>query len=119
MKYLKQFAIIIFASFAGELMNCLIPLPIPASIYGFLILFAGLSANIIPQSSVSGAAHFLIEIMPVTFIPAAVGLIVSYDILKPLLVPYIAITAVSTFAVMFVAGRVTQSFIHAGKKGEK
>ena len=42
MKYLRQFAIILLISLAGELLSYLLPLPIPASIYGIVILFAGI-----------------------------------------------------------------------------
>ena len=42
MKYLKQFGIILVISFVGEILNYLIPLPIPAGIYGIIILFFAL-----------------------------------------------------------------------------
>ena len=38
MKLFKQFTIIIFLSFLGEVLHTLIPFPIPASIYGIIIL---------------------------------------------------------------------------------
>ena len=75
MKYLRQFLIILFVSFLGEVLNYLIPLPIPASIYGILLMFLALELHIIPLSAVRETGRFLIEIMPVMFIPAAVGLL--------------------------------------------
>ena len=47
MKYVKQFFIILLISFVGELFKYLIPLPIPASIYGMVILFIGLMTGLI------------------------------------------------------------------------
>ena len=41
MKYLRQFLLILFISFLGELLKYFLPLPIPASIYGMVILFIG------------------------------------------------------------------------------
>lgn len=108
MKYLKQFLIIIFVSFIGEILKELIPFPVPASIYGMVIMFAGLMSGIIKEECVSGTGDFLIEIMPVMFIPAAAGLIDSWGILKPVLLPVSVITVVSTVIVMVVSGRVTQ-----------
>ena len=55
--------------------------------------------------------------MPLMFIPAAVGLITSFDILKAHLAAYLVITAVSTFLVMLVSGHVTQLVIR--RKGGK
>ena len=111
MKYIKQFAIIAAFSFAGEVLHAVIPLPIPASIYGIVLLFAGLATHRIPVDAVKDASRFLIEIMPVLFIPAAVGLMESWGLVKRALVPYLVITVVSTIIVMAVSGLVTQAVI--------
>lgn len=115
MKYIKQFLIILVISFVGEVLSYLIPLPIPASIYGIIILFVGLLTKLIPYEAVKDTGHFLIEIMPVMFIPAAVGLLESWDIIKHSVIQYFVVTIVTTILVMAVAGRVTQAFT---KKGE-
>lgn len=111
MKYLKQFLLILLISFAGELLKHLIPLPVPASIYGLAILFTGLITGLIPLSKVKETGKFLTEIMPVMFIPAGVGLLESWGILAPVFVPVLITTLVSTIVVMVTAGRVTQSVI--------
>ena len=77
MKLLKQFLIILAISFVGEILKYLLPLPVPASIYGMVILFIGLLTGLIPLNSVRSAGKFMIEIMPVMFIPAGVGLMSS------------------------------------------
>lgn len=117
MKYLKQFLLILCITFAGELIKYLLPLPIPASIYGMIILFAGLMTGHIKLASVKEAGKFLIEIMPVMFIPAGVGLMVSWDILKPLLVPVAVITFVSFVTVAVAAGKSAQWMIR--KEGDE
>ena len=117
MKYVKQFGIILVISLIGELLNFLLPLPIPASIYGLVLMLGCLQLHIIPLSEVKETSAFLIEIMPLMFIPAAVGLITSFDILKAHLAAYLVITVVSTFLVMLVSGHVTQLVIR--KKGGK
>lgn len=114
LKYLKQFSIILFISLLGEILHSIVPLPMPASIYGLAILFTALSTGIIPLEEVRETGRFLIEVMPLMFIPAAVGLLGAYHTLMPVLVPYVVITLVSTLLVMLVAGRVTQAM-----KGEE
>ncbi len=111
MKYLKQFFVILFISFMGEILKSLIPLPIPASIYGMTILFIGLITGMIKLESVKETGKFLVEIMPVMFIPAGVGLMTSWGIMKPLLIPISIITVVSFILVMVVSGHVTQFII--------
>lgn len=73
MKYLQQFGIILAVSFVGELLNYAIPLSIPASIYGLVLMFVCLCMKWIKLEDVKETAVFLIEIMPLMFIPAGSG----------------------------------------------
>ena len=100
-------------SFIGEGLNYLIPAPVPASIYGMVILFVCLCTKVV---KLKDTGMFLIEIMPLMFIPAGVGLMKSWGVLKPLVVPVLAITVVSLIAVMAVSGRVSQKIIAKNDK---
>ena len=111
MKYLRQFSIIALISLAGEILNHLLPFPVPASIYGILILLTLLSFGVLKVSQIKDISSFLIEIMPVMFIPAAVGLLENYALLKPSLTAFLVISITSTIAVMGVSGLVTQAVI--------
>ena len=117
MKYIKQFAIIITFSFAGEVLRALLPLPVPASIYGLVLMLLGLVLHIIPLDSVKDTAKFLVEVMPLMFIPAAVGLLETWDVIAPAWLEYVAVTVLSTWIVMIISGKVTQSVIRHRKKG--
>lgn len=119
MKYLRQLLIILIFSFAGEVLHYLVPIQIPASIYGLVLLFIGLMTGLIQLSQVQETAKFLIEIMPMMFIPAGVGLLESWGVLKPILVPVFVILVVSTVLVMGVSGLVTQGVMHIGKSHGK
>lgn len=119
MKYLRQLLIILIFSFAGEVLHYLVPIQIPASIYGLVLLFIGLMTGLIQLSQVQETAKFLIEIMPMMFIPAGVGLLESWGVLKPILVTVILILVVSTVLVMGVSGLVTQGVMHIGKSHGK
>ena len=116
MKFLKQFLWILLISFLGEALRALIPLPIPATVYGLVLMLAALITGVLKVEQVRGAAEFLIEIMPVMFIPAAVGLMTAWDALRPVCVPVLVITAATTVIVMAVTGRVTQAIIRREKK---
>lgn len=119
MKLLKQFGIIVGISFSGEVLRALIPLPIPASIYGIILLFLALETGLIKLSAVKDVSKFLIEIMPVMFVPAAVGLMDSWGILSENLLVYIVITVITTIVVMVTSGKVTQFMIRKSGKGGK
>ncbi|MDD6333537.1 MAG: CidA/LrgA family protein [Clostridia bacterium] len=118
MKFLRQFLIILTISFLGEALKYLLPLPIPASIYGMVILFMGLLMGLIRLEWVKDAGKFLIAIMPVMFIPAGVGLMASWGKLKSMLIPVIVVTVVAIITVMFVTGTVSQLIIRMDKKAE-
>ena len=120
MKYLKQFLVILVIAFIGEILKYIIPLPLPASIYGLIILFVGLLTGVIKIEQVREAGKFLIEIMPVMFIPAAVGLLDSWGVLQPMFLPVIIITLVSTIVVMAATGISAQFIIrHSSKNKNK
>ncbi len=116
MKFIKQFFIIICFSFLGELLNRIIPLKIPASIYGLVLLFLALLFGFIKLPQVKETAHFLITIMPIMFIPPGVGLLESWGILREIWMPVFIISVVSTVLVMGISGTVTQMVIRSGKK---
>lgn len=121
MRYLKQFTIILTISLLGEVLHYIIPLPVPASIYGLLLMLAALLTGVVKRDSVREAGVFLVEIMPVMFIPAAVGLLEAWGVLRPVWLPVAVITVVSTVLVMGVSGLVTQFVIRRDerRKGER
>lgn len=118
MKYFRQFVIILVVTFIGEVLKYFIPLPIPASIYGLVIMLLLLKSKIIPLDQVKDAGNFLIEIMPLMFIPAAVSLLVSWDALKDIFIPVIVITILTTIIIMVITGKVTQRIIKS-ERGRK
>ncbi len=118
MNYLKQFLIILAISLLGEVLKELLPLPIPASIYGMVFLFILLLTGVIKLDQVKDAGKFLIEIMPVMFIPAGVGLMSSWNVLKPVLVPVSVITVITIITVMGATGIVSQIVIRKDKSKE-
>ena len=121
MKYLKEAAIILAVSFAGEGLHALLPLPVPASIYGIVLMLLLLCTGVLKVAQIEHVSAWLIEIMPVLFIPPAAGLIGIWDIISQSLVQYVCIAVVSTLVVMGSAGWATQAVIRlrAGRKGGK
>ena len=116
MKWMKQFGIILAITFLGELLRYLLPLPIPASIYGLVLMLLVLKLGVVKLEQVKETGDFLIEIMPMMFIPAAVGLLSSWDSLKDIWIPVVVITLATTVIVMAVTGLVTQTIRRYSKK---
>ena len=108
MKLLRQFLIILLLSFVGEGLHTLLPFPVPASVYGLVGMLLCLCTGLIRLEQVDRAADFLILIMPVMFVPAAVGVTESWNQLAPMLAPVVVIMVLTTVLVMVVTGHATQ-----------
>ena len=117
-KYLRQIVILLVFSFVGETLSLLIPLPIPGSIYGIVLLFLALEFKVVKLSAIKDVSDFLISFMPVMFVPAATGLMASWDILKANALAYAVSVLVTTVVVMAVSGLVTQWIMRRKKGGQ-
>ena len=71
MKYIYQLFIILVVTFVGELLHYFIPIPVPASIYGLIIMLILLCTKVVKLEHVERTSDFLIEIMPLMFIPVS------------------------------------------------
>ena len=111
MKYIKQFAVILLISFLGEILNDVLPFPIPASIYGMVLLFVSLLTGMIRLEWVKETGLFLVEVMPIFFIPVCVGLIDSWVSIAPFWFPLTTILCLTTVIVMVVTGKTAQHIL--------
>ena len=118
MKYLGQIIIILAFSFVGEILSYLIPLPVPASIYGILLLFAALVSGRLKVSSIRETSSLLIDLMPLMFVAPAVGLMDAWDLIAGSLVQYVLLIVVTTVLVMGVTGLITQKLLDSKGKGK-
>lgn len=83
-------------------------MPIPASIWGLLLLFAALCTRLVDLSDIFETGEFLLAIMPIMFIAPAVNILDLWDAIAENLLGIIIIMTVSTVIVFAVAGGVTQ-----------
>lgn len=107
MKYLYQFLIIILFTFLGEALALLIPLPIPAAVYGLVLLFLALQTRIVKPEQVKECGSWLIGIMGILFVAPTVNLLGCWEQIRPWLLPIVVILVVSTVVVFAVSGIVT------------
>lgn len=108
MKYLKQAAIIAAVTTVAELIKYCIPLPVPASIYGLLLLFGLLKSGILKLEEIEDVGGLLLELMPLLLVPASVSFLTALDTIQGMLAPVLLLGFVGTTVVMVVTGRITQ-----------
>lgn len=111
MQYLRQFLWIIGFTLVGEALHAVLPLPVPAAVWGLVLLFAALESGKLKLSSVQECGQFMLGIMPVLFIAPAVGLMDSWPMLASVWPAVLAIIVLSTVVVFAVGGVVTQALL--------
>ena len=116
MKYLKQAGCILAFTLLGEVLQTLIPLPIPAAIYGMVLLLIALFTGLLKEKHIEETANFLISIMPVFFVAPAVRLLEYWGLIAPNVAAILIISVSSTFLVFAVAGLVTQALVRRKEK---
>ena len=116
MKFLKQICLIVLFSFLGEVCRAVIPLPIPASIYGMVLLFAALSLKLVKTEQMKDAGGFLTSILPVLFVAPAVSLMDCWDQLRANLLPLLVIVLATTVITFGAAGLVTKLVMKGGEE---
>lgn len=119
MKYVKQLMIILLFSFLGELINYIVPLSIPASIYGMVLLFIALCTKIIKLEQVEETGEYLLSIMLIFFVPAAVGIMDTFFEYQNSMLKIILIVIISTIVVLSITGLVSQLVIKITNKNSK
>ena len=116
MKYMKQIGVIATIAFVAEMLYFVIPLPIPASVYGMAILFFSLCFGIIKIEMVEDVADWILSIMPIFFIAPTVGLIEAFEDIKGQMIPLVFICIISTVVVTSVTGLTAQGIIRLRKE---
>ena len=116
MKYIKQVLVILGFTFLGEVLSYVIPFPIPAAIYGLVLLFLSLLTGLVKIHMVKDVASFLTSVLTVFFVAPAVRILEYWGVIGPFAAQIIAICVISTYLVFAVSALVTQWLM---KKGEK
>ena len=116
-KYIFQFARITAFCLAGEVLAVVLPLPIPASVYGLLLMVVALKTGVLKLDQVRETGLFLTGIFPLLFVPAAAGVVELGSQLMDLLLPAVLAIVPITALVMAVTGMVAQKC--AGGKEHK
>ena len=99
---------------AGEALQRLVPLPIPASVYGLVLLFLALLSGLVKLEHVKEAGGFLSSILPILFVSPVVGILENWNLIKGSLLPMFALVVATTVTTAGISGRVTQWFMKKG-----
>lgn len=116
MKILKQAAIIAAVCAAAELIKYLLPLPIPASVYGLILMLLALLTGLLRPEQIETVADFLIVIMPVLFVAPTIALVANLDRLLSLALPVLLLGIIGTALVIGLGGKAAEA---VGRREQK
>jgi holin-like protein len=119
MKYISQVLIILLFTFLGEVLSYVIPFPIPAAIYGIVLMLIALGTGILKPEKVRDVSQFLISIMPVLFVSPAVRILEYWGIIATNVAAIATIAVVSTFLVFAVSALVVNALMKKKNKEDK
>ena len=119
MKYLKQLAIILMVSVVAEVMSYFIPLSVPASVYGLVLMVILLLLKIVKLDQVEDTADFMLSIMPFFFVAPTVSLMTSFDAIKGNVIVLVLMCLVSSIVVIIVTGLMAQAIIRFRHRKEE
>lgn len=113
LKYVCQLGIILGVSFVGEALAYALPLSVPASVWGLVLMLALLMAGVLRPEHIRETAESLISLMPLMFVPPmfvppTVGLMQSWGLLKANWLPFAIAITVVTAVVMAVTALLVQ-----------
>ncbi|WP_288820741.1 CidA/LrgA family protein [uncultured Leclercia sp.] len=119
-QYLRAFIFIYLCLYVGNFLASLLPITIPGSIIGMLLLFVLLALQIIPAKWVKPGCSVLIRYMALLFVPIGVGVMQYYDLLKAQYGPIVVSCFISTLVVFLVVSW-SSHLVHGERKviGEK
>ena len=118
MKYITQMLYILLFSLLGEFLQRVVPLPIPAAIYGLVLLLLALCTGILKEEKVADVSDFLISAMTILFVAPVAKLLQYWGIIGPNVVAICVVMAVSSVVVFAVAGLITKLCLRNKKEDE-
>ncbi len=118
LKYLGQFCIIALFSFIGEVLHALIPFPVPAAIYGLILLTAALLLKWIRPDQIRETSDFLVQLLPLLFVAPLVGIVNSAPLILKNLVPILIVVVAGTTVTFAVSGGLVQLLLRKRREQE-
>ncbi len=117
MRYIKQIMWILTFSFVGQVLEALIPLPVPAAVYGLVLLLIALFTELLKVEAVKETADLLISFMPVIFIAPAVKVLEYWGLIAPNVGAILVILVFSTVVIFAVSG-LTAKWLMSRRGGD-
>ena len=119
MKIITQIGVLFGVCLGGVGISAILPFPFPASVSAMLLLFALLLCRVVKPGQIDEITGFLTKNMAILFLPAAVGIIESLDILRDSGIQILIICLVSTLLTFGVTATVVSLLMRLADRKER
>ena len=111
MKMMYQIGLLFGVCLLGQAISAFLPIPFPGSVLSMIILFLLLFFRIIRVDHIQQKADFLLKNMSFFFIPAGIGILSSFDLIRSSLLPLIIVIVVTTILTFGATALTVQGVI--------
>lgn len=118
MNVMLELGLILVLCLAGEWVAALLPFAFPASVISMILLAVLLMTGVIKERMIQTVSKFLVVNMGLFFVPALVGTLQYVDVLKSQIVPFLAVTFLTTPVVYLAAAWSVQLVMKVFSKKE-
>lgn len=108
MKVYQQLLIILSFSFLGEILSTVFYLPVPGSVVGMIALFCALQFKLLEVRQVEQVGNFLLSNLSILFLPASVGVMVYFPVIRETWWKLLVIIALTTIFTIAFVGTIVQ-----------
>lgn len=113
MRILGQLGLLFGFGYLGVLLSRVLPITLPASILGMLLLLAALRLRLLSERSLAETGEFLGANMAFFFLPPAVDILEQYPLVRaylPNILLICLLTTMATFLAAYLAARAAQQW---------
>lgn len=115
MKLMIQIGVVFGVCLVGEGIAAVLPFPFPASVISMVLLFL-LLTTVLKVEHIRQKTDFLLKNMSFFFIPAGVGILGQFDVLRENLFPLLVILVVSTLLTFAVTAYAVRAVMAAQER---
>jgi len=111
MKMMYQIGILFGVCLLGQAISGFLPISFPGSVLSMIILFLLLFFRVIKVDHIRQKADFLLKNMSFFFIPAGIGILSSFDLIRSSILPLITVIIVTTILTFGATALTVQGVI--------
>ena len=111
MKMMYQIGLLFGVCLLGQAISAFLPIPFPGTVLSMIILFILLFFQVVKVDHIKQKADFLLKNMSFFFIPAGIGILSSFDLIRSSILPLLTVVVLTTILTFGATALTVQGVI--------